>query len=173
MSVKFLGESVKYRTRRFKVTEARMRIRGKTITKPFIRHNDIVFVIPITDSGNIILIRSYRPELRRYVLELPSGTLKDREAPINGAKRELLEETGFAAERMKHVISGYPMLGYSDARYHFFKATKLRKMKQKLEDDEEIMVFVMSLEKVLGLIKSDKLDDINIALAVQYAVEKK
>ena len=172
MAVEFIGESVAYKTRRFDVVEARMRIRGRTITKPFIRHNDIVFVIPITNSGEIVLIRSYRPELRRYVLELPSGTLKTRESPERGAVRELLEETGFVAGKMSHIISGYPMLGYSDAKYHFFKATRLKRGEQRLENDEDIEVAEVSQKYLLRLIASNKLDDINIALALQHLDKK-
>ncbi len=172
MAVEFIGESVPYRTRRFDVIEARMRIRGRVITKPFIRHNDIVLVIPITDSGKIVLARSYRPELRKYVLELPSGTLKSRESPARGAARELLEETGFVAEKMSHILSGYPMLGYSDAKYHFFKATSLKSSKQRLEDDEDIRVAKVSRKYLLKLIASNKLDDVNIAIALQHVDRK-
>lgn len=170
---RLLGESTVYRTRRFAVIEARMRMHDREITKPFIRHNDIVFVLPITEDGKIILIRSYRPEVRGYVLEVVSGTLKKNEKPEKGVRRELLEEAGVAASKLRHMFSGYPMLGYSDSRYHFFEARELERVGQKLEQDEDIKVLEMTKNQIFKLIAQNKIDDINLLLAMQCLSARK
>ncbi len=169
----FVGESVVHRTRRFGVVEARMRIRGRQVTKPFIRHGDIVLVLPITSNGKIILIKSYRPEVRRYVLEMVSGTLKRNEDPKMGAKRELLEEAGMIASSLEPMFGGYPMLGYSDAKYHFFVARGLEKGVQRLEKDEDIAVIEMSISDVEKEIRKGKIEDINIISAVMFMLLQK
>ncbi len=168
MPVKKIGESVKYRTRRFDVVEARLRIRGAVVSKPFIRQRECAEILPITGSGSVILIRAYRPELGRYAYELPSGTLRPGEKPVECARRELLEETGFYASKLVHMFSGLPLLGYSDCNLHFFLATGLRRRHQMLEDDESILVKEVRQGKVLKMLKDGIIDDLSVLTAMQH-----
>ncbi|VVB77094.1 RNA pyrophosphohydrolase [uncultured archaeon] len=163
-----LGKEVLLRTRRFEVVEAAMRIRGRRISKPYISQNDCVEVLAVTKKGSVVLIRSYRPELDSYCYELPSGTLRDGESPRAGAARELLEETGFQAKNIKKMFGGHPLLGYSDCKLHFFMASGLEKEGQHLEDDESIQVEEFPLAKVLWLIRSGKISDLNVIPAMYY-----
>ena len=63
-----------------------------------LRLPDYVVVIATTEEGRVLLVRQYRPAVERYTLELPSGLADPGEAPAETARRELLEETGYAAE---------------------------------------------------------------------------
>jgi ADP-ribose pyrophosphatase len=164
--VERLGKRVLFGTRRFEVVEASMRIRGKEVTKPYIRQNDCAEVLAVTETGSAVLIRSYRPEIDGYCYELPSGTLKDGEDPKAGAARELLEETGFRAKSIRRMFSGYPLFGYSDCELHFFLATGIEKGEQRLEDDESIQVREFPLAEVPRLVKAGKIKDLNVLTAV-------
>ena len=117
-----------------------MRIRGRIVDKPYISQNDCAVILAITKHGKVLMIRSYRPELDGYAYEIPSGTLKKGESAGDAARRELREETGYVAKRIKYMFSGYPLLGYSDCNMHFFLATGLEKDKQIVENDESIFI---------------------------------
>ena len=66
----------------------------------------IVAVVPVTDEGEMLLIRQFRPPVNNYVVEFPAG-LNDRgEAPEKAAMRELLEETGYEAKEMIFLAKG-------------------------------------------------------------------
>jgi len=63
-----------------------------------LRLPDYVVVVAVTEEQRVLLVRQYRPAVERYTLELPSGIADPGEAPAETARRELLEETGYAAE---------------------------------------------------------------------------
>lgn len=163
-----LGEKAIFKTRRFTVFDSTLRISGKTVNKPYIRQNSCSEILAITKDGKIILARSYRPELDRYIYELPAGTMKDQESPERAARRELEEETGYTAKEMKHMFSSYPLLGYSDCKLHFFLATGLAKKKQNLEEDESINVRLFKPQEVLSMLENGKIADMCVLSAMHH-----
>jgi ADP-ribose diphosphatase len=93
----------------------------------------IVAIIAITPANELVLVEQYRPPVKRNVLELPAGLVGDEpgrqeETILDAAKRELLEETGFAADHMESLAT-YPVSpGMSDEALSFFYASKLHKV---------------------------------------------
>lgn len=80
------------------------------------------------DRFNLILIREFRVPLQQYSYGLPAGLVGDNdnyEDPVDAAYRELEEETGYVAERMRYLTSGPPSSGLSNERLHFYLADKL------------------------------------------------
>ena len=136
--------------------------------KPYIRNNNCVEILAVTDKGKILLERSYRPDVSSYVYEIPAGTLDNGEDPRECAIRELEEETGHIAGKMRLIFAGYPMLGYIDCNSYFFLATKLRKKAQRLENDEEIGVFEFTPGQILRMYKDGKIKDLNVLVALYH-----
>lgn len=138
------------------------------INKPYIRHSACAEILAIASTGHIILIKSYRPELDDYAYELPAGSLKTGENPVAAARRELEEETGYKARKLKYMFSGYPLLGYSDCKLYFFLATGLTKKDQHLEEDEYIEVKLFKPVEVLRMLKNGKIKDMCVITAMDY-----
>ncbi len=93
----------------------------------------IVGLVPITDDGKIVLVEQYRPPVCAAVVELPAGLVGDvpgqeTEALAAGARRELLEETGYAAGELRAVAMGAASAGSTSEIMTFFLATGLRKI---------------------------------------------
>ena len=77
-------------------------------------------VVALTDSGKIVLVRQYRTALDRVTVEIPAGKLDPGEDPLECAKRELREETGFTPRRIRYLTTIASSCGFSDELIHLY-----------------------------------------------------
>jgi 8-oxo-dGTP pyrophosphatase MutT (NUDIX family) len=99
---------------------------GTSFTRDVIRHPGAVAVVPVTDHDTVLLVSQYRGPIERELLELPAGTLDvPGEAPETAARRELAEEVGFEADRLRPLASILNAPGYSDQVTHLYVADGL------------------------------------------------
>jgi ADP-ribose pyrophosphatase len=111
------------------------------------RHNcsGIVIIVALTNENNLIFVDQHRPPVDGRVIEFPAGLIGDEadksgESLIEGAKRELLEETGYAASTMTELLRG-PVSGGSSADFvTMFRAGGLRKVSQGGGNEEEDII---------------------------------
>lgn len=150
------------------------KIEGRKVKREMIEHGGAAAILAFDEDKKIILVKQHRFP-HGYVLEIPAGTLEKREKPIICAFRELEEETGYGAKKMTPLITYYPSIGYNTEVIHCFVASGLKKIADlKLDDDEILSVVKMDLKKLLGMIKSDKIQDSKTICAVlTYAAKKK
>ncbi len=99
---------------------------GGELEAEIIRHPGSVVIIPITDTGEVILVRQYRPAIGRWVWELAAGSLEPGEDPALAAARECQEEIGLIPGRLDKLGAFYPTPGYCDEEMNFYVATGLR-----------------------------------------------
>ena len=83
-------------------------------------------VVPVTGGGDVVLVRQWRQPLAAFTLELPSGRVDADEAPERAARRELVEETGYRAEELEHLVSVHTSTGRSTEVCHLFRCAALR-----------------------------------------------
>jgi len=113
----------------------------------------VVVIIAVTDDGSIVFVEQYRKPVRARVIELPAGLVGDHADPgesvIQAARRELLEETGYAAEHLDVLMACPSSAGISDEIITFVRATGLRRTGPGGGDaSEEIEVLAVPLERV-------------------------
>ncbi len=113
-------------------------------------HGPVAIVIPVTEKGDVIFLKHFRVPRAGYVLETPAGLMDRRgEKSIALARRELLEETGYVARRIKFVGSGANNGGLQNEDYHFFIATGcVKKSEPAYEAAEDIEVLLVPLARV-------------------------
>lgn len=133
---------------------------GKTITHTTIVHPGATVILPLTQDGNIILINQFRPSLKKWLLELPAGTIENAEEIEQCAKRELEEETGYSAKQMIPLGQVTPLAGFCDEIQYLFVAKELEKTcRYECDEDEVIEVITLSVEQLEQKIISGEVTD--------------
>src|SRR2546423_4436932 len=122
---------------------------GARHVRAVVVHPGAVCVLPFLDDDQIILIRNRRYAVNQILLEIPAGTLDKNEDPINCAGRELLEETGYLAGRLKPIGNFFTSPGILSEKMYAFAAYDLEKQQQALEAGEEIEVVPTPLEDAI------------------------
>ena len=107
----------------------------------------------------MLLVRQHRPAVGSSPLELPAGLIDPGEQPIDTARRELEEETGYLARRIEPLVRFYTSPGFTDELIHIFAATELVRTAVRLEDEEEIDLVQMPLAAALELVLNGELSD--------------
>ncbi len=143
---------------------------GKKSFREVIVHPGAVVILPFASRTEIILIKQRRHAIGKAILELPAGTLEANEIPMNCAGRELLEETGFLAGRMRMLGNFYSSPGILSEKMYAFAAHDLEKHEQKLDEGEEIdELITVSLEESIEMIRTGELNDAkSIATLLMY-----
>ena len=149
-------------------------IEGRKVKREMIEHRGAAAMLAFDENKKVILGKQHRYP-HGYVLEIPAGTLEKREDPIKCAFRELEEETGYRAKKMSPLITYYPSIGYNTEAIHCFVATGLKKISDlKLDEDEILSVVKIDLKRLIGMIKTGKIQDSKTICAVlTFAAKKK
>lgn len=105
-----------------------------------------VNVLGITDNGKLVLLEEYRHPAKQFVLGCPGGYLDKQEDPLIGAKRELLEETGYSAKEFVLLGSAYPYPGISAQKIFFVVAKGAYRQGEPNPDTTEIFRTVLKTE---------------------------
>jgi len=132
---------------------------GLVATREIVFHPGSVVVLPVLDDGRIVLIRQYRHAAGQYLWELVAGHKEPDEDPLEGAHRELQEETGYTAKRIKKLFEIFPSPGLLGERMDIFVAQGLTKGKARPEDDEKITQKILTLKQAERWIRSGKIRD--------------
>ncbi len=142
---------------------------GSSITREWINHPGAVCCIPVLKNGDICLIKQYRYPIKKYVIELPAGKLEVGETPIDCAKRELEEEIGFEAKKIRFLTMFYPAVGFVNEEMHLFLAEDLKKADTNLDDDEFIELIPKTLGQAVEMIYSGEITDAKTIIGLVWA----
>jgi len=142
---------------------------GITLDLEVIRHPGAAAVVPLTDSGAVLLIRQYRHAAGGYIYEIPAGKLDPGEDPHRCAARELEEEVGRRASSLEPLVTFFTTPGFTDEVIHVFLATGLAPGIQKLDHDEVLEVVEMSLVEAIARIADGTIKDGKTIIGLQTA----
>jgi ADP-ribose pyrophosphatase len=135
---------------------------GIRARRDIVRHQGSVVVLAVDDSGQeprVLLERQYRYAARDYLWELPAGRIDEGESELVAAKRELLEETGYTAQRWKRAFVFYASPGFCDETMAIYLAQGLKRGMAQPEEDEVIATRLFPLSAALRLVFNGKIRD--------------
>lgn len=132
-------------------------------------HPGAVGILPINEKGNLLLVKQWRRAAEKILLEIPAGTLEDSEDPLECAKRELQEETGFKGDIFISLGGFYTAPGYCNEYLYLFVAKDLSPSPLPPDEHELIDVVELGLTEALDMIYEHKIEDVKtIAGILQY-----
>ena len=150
-----------YRCKLFRVTEeeASDSKTGFAIQRSVVRHSGSAVMLATDERGRILLVRQYRLPAGRYLWELPAGRLDPGEKPLQAAKRELAEETGYRARKWTKLASYWASPGFVSERMTIFQASELTPGRAAPMDDEQIETRWFTRRRLREMIAAGQIAD--------------
>ena len=168
----FLDSKKIFSGRVFEVTIDTVREGDKTYVREVVHHPGSAVILPAFEDGTIALVRQYRHPAVRYLLELPAGTLNDKERPEEGAARELEEELGLVAGNLEKISEFFVSPGFCAEKMWLYLATDLTETEQRLEADEVLEVVRLPIDRALQMITDGEIEDAKTIIGLMLAAPR-
>src|SRR5580693_8980508 len=141
---------------------------GVRATRDMIAHSGSVVVMPVLDDGKIVLIRQYRYAARQYLWELVAGRIDPGENVKQAAVRELIEETGLRAKRMRQFLEFWPSPGFLEEKMFVLLAQGVTQGEAHPEEDERIEARAFSRAELKKMLQNGTLRDAKTISSLLY-----
>ena len=168
----FIDSKKIFSGRIFDVTVDTVREGDRTYVREVVHHRGSAVMVPAFDDGTIAMVRQYRHPAVKYLLELPAGTLDDKERPEEGAARELEEELGVVAGKLEKLCEFFVSPGFCEEKMWLYLATDLKETKQRLEYDELIEVVRLPIDQALQMITDGEIEDAKTIIGLLLAAPR-
>ena len=146
---------------------------GKTAGREVVEHNGGVCVVALTEKDEVYLVKQFRYPYKEVIYEIPAGKRDGNEDPMQGAIRELREETGTTADTIVPIGELYPTPGYCGEIIYMFAAKGLKEGEKDLDEDEFLEAEKFPLEAVIEMIMSGEIKDAKTQTAILKIAEMK
>jgi ADP-ribose pyrophosphatase len=158
--MKLISSVEKYKNSLFTVTEDRaIDPDGFEIKRAIVQHRGSAVMMAVDDRKRILLVQQYRLPARKKLWELPAGSLDEGETALQGAKRELKEETGCRAKTWTKLVSFYPSPGFVSEKMTIYLATDLTLGEATPMEDERIETRWFAAKEVDRMIQDGEIID--------------
>lgn len=153
----------------FQVMRDRVRCSdGHVGVREFIHHPGAVMVVALLDPDTVVLERQYRHALGRHFVEMPAGKIEPGEDPLECAKRELAEETGYRAQDWRRLGAFHNAIGYSDEQIQVYLATGLSYVGASAEAGEVLEIFTAPWRELLRWIAAGEVTDVKTLIGAYW-----
>lgn len=132
---------------------------GQTSTREVVEYTGAVAVVALDGQGNVILVRQFRYPVGRELVEIPAGKIDPDEDPLECAKRELAEETGYRAREWHNLLRFFSTPGFTSEYMHLFMAQGLETGDQAPDEDEFVEVIKVPLSEAVGMVEQGDICD--------------
>jgi ADP-ribose pyrophosphatase len=132
---------------------------GFEIKRAIVQHRGSAVMMPVDENDRILLVRQYRLPARRYLWELPAGTIDDGETALQTARRELVEETGYRAKKWQKLAEFFPSPGFLSEKMTIYLATGLMAGEATPMEDERIEARWFTSKQIDDMVRAGKILD--------------
>ena len=139
---------------------------GTTAEREVVLHRGAVALVPMVDDRHVCLVRNRRYAVDRTLLEVPAGTIDPGETPDQTAERELLEETGYQAGRIRRIREWYVSPGVMNERMYLYLCEDLRPGPVDHQPDEELETVVVTWDEAMAMVEDGRIEDAKTLLAL-------
>jgi ADP-ribose pyrophosphatase len=139
---------------------------GKQVVYDYIDHVPGACILPVDESGRIILVSQYRNSIDDITYEVPAGCMDKDESPEQCAVRELQEETGYIANEVEFITKTVLAIGTSNEQTYIYIGRNLTRGKLHRDNEEFLNVHVLTKEEIMNMIKAGKIVDSKTLIAI-------
>lgn len=157
---KLLSSKMAFDHKWFKLRQDKVKLpNGKILDEYFLMlRGDVVLIVPITEKGEFVLVRQYKHGAKEIITEFPAGFVDNNETTEEAARRELKEETGYSSQHLQLLTTAYASPTKVVGKTFIYLAKKAIQNKEiKLDETEDIEVFLKSKDEVLEMIKKGEI----------------
>lgn len=147
--------------RRDKVT-----VENGTSYREIIEHNGGAVLAAVTDEGKMVMVRQYRKPAERVMLEVPAGKIDAGETPLETARRELKEETGYTPSEVEYMTEFYPSVGYSEEVLYLYLCTGLTAGETCPDENEALDILEMDIDELYQMVMRAEIRDAKTIVAI-------
>ena len=130
----------------------------KYAKREIVEHKNAACILAV-NNDKILLVRQYRKAIEEFIYELPAGILNIAEEPQEGALRELEEETGYAAGKIKLIYEFYTSPGFSNEKVYLFEASDLVFKTVDFDEDECIETIEVTKDDARKMLETGRITD--------------
>lgn len=141
---------------------------GVRAERDIIEHPGSVVILPVFEDGRVLLIRQYRHSVGEFLWELVAGRKEAGETPLVAARRELIEETGYRAKRLRKLMRVVPTPGFVSEWMWIFAAEGLTQGVAQPEADERITARSFTWKRAQQMIEGGTLRDAKSICGILY-----
>jgi len=145
---------------------------GVEALREIVENGSAVAMVALDDQQRVVLVKQYRHAVRSLVVEVPAGKLDGDEDPLEGAQRELREETGYRAGRFERLGSFYPAPAWSTEFVYLYLATDLIPGPTHWDADEAIELLQVPLSEAIEMIQAGAIIDGKTIAALLLAQQR-
>ncbi len=142
---------------------------GKEAIREIVRHPGAVCVIPVTNEGEVIMVKQYRYAFEQIMLEIPAGKLEPGEDPLEAVKRELEEESGVVAGNIEYMGEIFTTVAIFDEKIHAYLATDLVYNDAHPDEDEFLEVEKIPLTTLVDMVMNGEIKDSKTQICILKA----
>jgi len=143
------------------------------IKRSIVRHPGSAVMLAMDDKKRILMVRQYRLPAGKHLWELPAGKVDEGETPLQAAKRELTEETGYKAKTWRKLASFFASPGFVQEKMTVFLATELTAGEATPMEDERIETRWFPRKELRAMIRSGQIEDGKTIIGYYRATDKK
>ena len=149
-----------------------IREQGKVHSREVVLHPGSAVILALDENLSVFFVRQYRHATRKYLLELPAGSLEPGERPEDTAVRELQEEVGLRAHNLEKLCEFFVSPGFLQEKMWLFLATGLTEAQQRLEDDEILDVVRLPFAEALERVTAGEIQDAKTIIGLLFAAPR-
>jgi ADP-ribose pyrophosphatase len=161
-----------YKGKIFNVSLDQIREGETEYEREIVWHNGSAVIVPVFADKTVALVKQYRHAAKKYLFEIPAGSLDENESPEIGARRELEEEIGVKTGKLEKLSEFYVSPGFLSEKMFVFLATDLTETAQNLEADEILEIEKFTFEQAFEMIRKNEIEDAKTIVGLIFAGAK-